>query len=410
MAACYPIHPEVFDRIYEDWATLERFQRTRGVLRLMAAVIHELWMSNDMGLMIMPGSIPMDAPNVRDELTRHLSEGWNALVDREVDGKNSVPYQKDQANPRFGKRLVSRRVARTIMLGSAPSVRQQNVRGIEAYRIRLGVVQPGENIADFNDALDTLQRSLAYLYTSPSGERFWYDTRPTLRKTVEDRATQVPLSEVEYEIEQRLGKLRKEHPFAGLHVCPNSSLDVPDEQAARLVILHPTDEYKVNFTDCKAFIAATDILNNRGTAPRNYRNMLAFVAPDQGEMEGLRQEVRRYLAWKSVSEESEALGLDASQMRETENNLTSCNHAVERKILNTYCWLLVPYIDRNEDIKKLNWDVVKVGGMEEGIVAKAAKKMIQSEALITIWAPALLRMELDNLLWRETDHISVKQL
>ena len=41
LVSCYPIHPEVFDRLYGDWATLERFQRTRGVLRLMAAVIHE---------------------------------------------------------------------------------------------------------------------------------------------------------------------------------------------------------------------------------------------------------------------------------------------------------------------------------------------------------------------------------
>lgn len=113
MVSCYPIHPEVFDRLYEDWATLERFQRTRGVLRLMAAVIHELWMGNDASTMIMPGSIPLDVPNVRDELTRHLSEGWNALVDREVDGKNSIPYQKDQANPRYGSRLASRRVARS---------------------------------------------------------------------------------------------------------------------------------------------------------------------------------------------------------------------------------------------------------------------------------------------------------
>ena len=41
--AAYPIHPELFDRLYEDWSTLERFQRTRGVLRLMSAVIHALW-------------------------------------------------------------------------------------------------------------------------------------------------------------------------------------------------------------------------------------------------------------------------------------------------------------------------------------------------------------------------------
>ena len=90
------------------------------------------------------------------------------------------------------------------MLGSAPTVRQQNVRGIEASRIRLGVVQPGEQIAVFNDALGSLQNSLAYLYTNPSGDRFWYDTRPTLRKTVEDRATQFSASEVEYEIERRM--------------------------------------------------------------------------------------------------------------------------------------------------------------------------------------------------------------
>lgn len=410
MIACYPIHPEVFDRLYEDWATLEKFQRTRGVLRLMAAVIHELWMSRDMGLMIMPGSIPLDAPSVRDELTRHLSEGWNALVDREVDGRNSTPFQKDQENPRFGKNLAARRVARTIMLGSAPTVRQQNVRGIEASRIRLGVVQPGENIANFNDALDTLQRSLAYLYTSPNGERFWYDTRPTLRKTVEDRATQISLAEVDYEIEQRLKELKKAPPFAALHVCPKSTLDVTDEQAARLVILPPSDTYTAKLPENQAFIAAMDILNNRGTSPRMYRNMLAFVAPDLNDMETLRQEVRYYLAWKRINEESELLGLDTSQIKETEINLKSCSNKVEKSIQNTYCWLLVPYIDRNEDIREIQWDVVKISGMDEGIVTRAAKKMMQNEALITEWAPALLKMELDHVLWRESNHLSVKQL
>jgi predicted AAA+ superfamily ATPase len=300
MLSCYPIHPEVFDRLYEDWATLERFQRTRGVLRLMAAVIHELWMGNDGSFMIMPGSIPLDVPNVRDELTRHLSEGWNALVDREVDGKNSIPYQKDQSNPRYGGKLAARRVARTVMLGSAPTVRDQNVRGIEASRIRLGVVQPGENIANFNDALNTLQTSLAYLYTNPSGDRFWYDTRPTLRKTVEDRATQIPAADVEYEIENRLRGLRKEQPFAGLHICPASSLDVPDDQAARLVILRPVDEYKASNQENSAMTAVKDILNNRGNTPRVYRNMLAFIAPDQDLIAQLKLTVRRYLAWKSI--------------------------------------------------------------------------------------------------------------
>ena len=38
LQAAYPIHPEIFDRLYSDWSTLPKFQRTRGVLRLMEAV------------------------------------------------------------------------------------------------------------------------------------------------------------------------------------------------------------------------------------------------------------------------------------------------------------------------------------------------------------------------------------
>ena len=410
MKSCYPIHPEVFDRLYEDWATLERFQRTRGVLRLMAAVIHELWMGSDAGLLIMPGSIPMDVPTVRDELTRHLSDGWNALVDREVDGRNSIPYQKDQANQRYGGKLASRRVARTVMLGSAPTSRDQNVRGIEASRIRLGVVQPGENISVFNDALNTLTTSLAYLYTNPSSDRFWYDTRPTLRKTVEDRATQIAASDVEYEIETRLRTVRREPPFGGIHICPSSSLDVPDDQTVRLVILRPADTYRASNPNNAAKTAVVDILNNRGTSPRIYRNMVAFVAPEQDLMLSLQQTVRRYLAWKSISNDSVDLNLDAAQNRETNNNLDRFNKAVDDQIKEAYCWLLIPYIDKATDLKTIVWDTIRISGGNESIIGRAANKMKQNEQIITRWAPALLKMELDNVLWASSDHIQIKML
>lgn len=410
MISCYPIHPEVFDRLYEDWATLERFQRTRGVLRLMAAVIHELWMGSDAGLMIMPGSLPMDISTVKDELTRHLPEGWNALVDHEVDGRNSTPYQKDQNNQRYGSKLASRRVARTIMLGSAPTSRSQNVRGIEASRIRLGVVQPGENISIFNDALNTLTTSLAYLYTNPSNDRFWYDTRPTLRKTVEDRATQIAASDVEFEIEGRLRRLKKEPPFAGVHVCPSSSLDVPDDQTTRLVVLCPTDGYRASNSSCSAMTAVQDILNNRGTAPRIYRNMLGFIAPDQEQILQLQQQVRRYLAWKSVKEDSEDLNLDAAQNRETDNNLKRSDKTVDDQLREAYCWLLVPYIDKSVNLKVMGWEPVRISGGSETIIGRAANKMLQNEQVIPRWAPALLKMELDNLLWADADHIQIKTL
>ncbi len=410
LVSCYPIHPEVFDRLYQDWSTLERFQRTRGVLRLMAAVIHELWMGNDGSLLIMPGSIPMNVPSVRDELTRHLSENWNSIVDREVDGRNSIPYLKDQPGTHYSRHMGARRVSRTIMLGSAPTGREQTVRGIETSRIRLGVVQPGESIPIFNDAINALRNELSYLYSNPSGDRYWYDNRPTLRKTAEDRATQVSEPDVEYEIEQRLHKFRKEHPFSGVHICPASSLDVPDEQSTRLVILRPEDQFKANVENNPALLSINDILNNRGNSPRIFRNMLAFVAPDQDLMVSLKQEVRRFLAWRSIKEDSEDLNLDAAQNRETENSLRRSDDTVNSRIKETYCWLLIPMIDRSIDMKTIEWDINRISGGNETIVQKAAKAMLKNEAVIDRWAPILLKMELDNLLWRDQDHISVKAL
>lgn len=410
MRSCYPIHPEIFDRLYEDWATIERFQKTRGVLRLMAAVVHNLWMHQDGGLLIMPGSLSLDVSNIRDELTRHVGENWNAIVDHEVDGKASIPYQKDQEITRFGKLMAARRVARTIMLGSAPSTRSDSIRGLETSRIRLGAVQPGENIATFNDALNTLQSSLSYLYSNPSNDRFWFDTRPTLRKTVEDRASQRSEEEVEMEIERRMKGIRKERPFGRVHICPESSMDVSDEQDVGLVILKYRQTYKSNTPKDIAIQAAENILNTRGTTPRNYRNMLAFIAPDQNMMSALREEVKRFLAWKSIKEDSVDLNLDAAQNRETENNLNRSNQTVEARILETYCHLLVPYIDREVNLKEIIWDEISIRGGTDSIVAKAARKMQQNEQLITQWAPALLNMQMENLLWQDRNGINVGEL
>src|SRR5690606_18792231 len=113
MTASYPIHPELFDRLYEDWSTLERFQRTRGMLRLMATVISELWQRGDRSLMIMPGTIPMDSEVVVSELTKYLDDRWEPIIRTDVDGPNSLPLRIDQQRPNLGRYSATRRVART---------------------------------------------------------------------------------------------------------------------------------------------------------------------------------------------------------------------------------------------------------------------------------------------------------
>jgi hypothetical protein len=139
----YPIHPEVFDRLYEDWSTLDKFQRTRGVLQYMAIVIHRLWNSDNGDALIMPGSLPLEDANVLNKSIHYLPQGWQPVIEREIDGRQSEPSSIDGHETRFGSVQAARRAARTIFLGSAPAATAQTVRGIRSERVMLGSVQPG---------------------------------------------------------------------------------------------------------------------------------------------------------------------------------------------------------------------------------------------------------------------------
>ena len=412
LKACYPIHPEVFERLYNDWATLERFQRTRGVLRLMAAVIHDLWSRNDASLLILPGSVGLDAPAVRDELTRYLPEGWTPVLEGDVDGRNSGPFRIDAESPRFGQTVAARRVARAIFLGSAPHVVQQRVRGVEDVRIRLGAVQPGEQVAVFNDALSQLSDRLTYLYRQD--RRYWYDTRPNLRRTVSERAQQLAEDEVEREIERRLREATRRGDrggFRGVHPCPAASSDVPDEAAVRLVLLAPGAAHADGDTGSAALTAARDLLADRGSSPRRRQNMLAFLAPDREAMEGLAQEARRFLAWKSVVRDREALNLDTHQRREAAEGEKASDGTVRLRLNEAWRWLLVPVQHVLPDgVGGLVWEAMPLAGGADALAVRAWERMRSSEHVIPEWSPALLAMEMERWFWRGRPHVPVKQV
>ena len=401
----YPIHPELFDRLYEDWSPLDNFQKTRGVLRLMAAVIHHLWVNEDRAALILPSSIPLDSPLVREELLRYLPENWNAVVDKDVDGVRSEPRAIDASLPRFGESSAARRVARTIFIGSAPHGSGQTTRGLEDVRIRLGVAQPDESVSVFNDATRHLSDRLTHLYTR--AQRYWYDTHPNLRRTMEDRAAKLEIEVVEMEIVRRLRQqTQRRGDFKAVHPSPMST-DVPDESTARLVILPPTTGHQARTQNSAALGTASEILDKRGDIPRTYRNMLIFVAPDTREWDSLERETRRYLAWDSIVQEVEALNLDANQRREAVRGKEQSNDTVGIRLNEAYSWLLVP---TQEGTDPIVWEETRIPGSQETAVAKAAGKVRDDAQLITQWSPILLKMELDNWLWKDKDHISLKRV
>ncbi len=405
----YPIHPEFFDRLYSDWSTLDKFQRTRGVLRLMAKVIHSLWEREDKSLLIMPSHVPMDDAQVQSELTRYLDDNWVPIIEKDVDGPNSLPLDIDRQNSNLGRYSACRRVTRTIYLGSAPTIRAAN-RGLEDKRIKLGCVQPGETVATFGDALRRLTDRATYLYID--GNRYWISNQPNVTRTAQDRANLLfeERYKVTEEIVRRLKADQQRGEFGAIHIAPESTADIPDDPhlGVRLVVLGPGQPHSKSAEDSPARRLVAEILNQRGGSPRYYKNTLVFVAPDKSNLENLEKNVAGYLAWNSIVADKETLNLDVSQNKQAITKRDQADKEVSTILNQTYKWLLVP--EQPDPQKGIHWTDTNAQG-DDSPIDRASRKLVHEEQLITHYSGDNLRREaLDKYLWRSTNHIDLKRL
>lgn len=389
----YPIHPEIFDRLYEDWSTLEKFQRTRGVLQYMAIVIHRLWNSDNRDALIMPGSLPLEDSNVRNKSIHYLPQGWEPVIEREVDGPRSAPYDIDGHHTLFGGVQAARRTTRTIFLGSAPSSREQMIRGIQAERVLLGAVQPGQAVGVFEDVLKRLRDRLHYLYSEQ--DRFWLDTKPNLRREMESRKQNVSerdelLPLLKTRVSQVFGR---SHQFGGIHVF-TPSVDVPDDfgSGPRLVVL-PSNAAYSRAENNQAFAAAEDILRNRGDQPRQKQNRLIFLAADFDVVSRLKEQGRIFLAWQSIVSdiESGTLNQDLSHLNQAKRNRDGAEQSLTQLVRETYKWLIAPAEEFVKGKPTLNWEVVSVSPAAPNLVQAIEEKLREEEWLIYEWSPIHLR-------------------
>jgi hypothetical protein len=376
------------------------------VLRLMAAVIHSLWEKGDRNPLILPSTIPIDDVRVQSELTRYLSDNWAPIIERDVDGAGSLPAKIDAEQPNLGRMSATRRVARTIYLGSAPTGAAAH-RGLEDRRVKLGCVMPGEAPAVFGDALRRLAGAATYLYQD--GPRFWYSTQATVTKVAEDRAEQLKRDsdKVAQELDKRLrSDLRKTGDFARIHPLPRSGADVSDDRDARLVVL-PAEHPYSREADNAAEAAAKAILESRGNAPRIYRNALVYLAADKVRLQDLDEALRKFLAWESIVLENDALNLYPHQVRQAETQKQAADGAVSARLPETYQWLLVP--EQVNPQATVTWKAIRLAG-GDALAVRASKKLRNDDLLTTSLGATILRKHLDEVpLWRG-NHVEVRQV
>lgn len=349
----------------------------------------------------MPGSLPLYDAQTRNELVYYLPQGWDPVVEGDIDGDRSEALDIETQEVRFGSVQACRRLARTIFLGGAPTTADQTVRGIDAERVLLGVLQPGQQASVYKDALRRLSDHLHYLNTA--NNRFWFDVRPNFRREMEDRKRRFTSKEhLVPEIQTRLRAMLYATTFAGIHVFSPSN-DVPDDWKMHLVVLAPTTPFNRS-PKPPSNDAALAILNQRGDQPRLKRNRLLFLAADAETTARLDDMVCSFKAWESiVTVISEGhLNLDQLQARQATKNKEGASEAVNRTIREAYKWLLAPTEEvEGKTVLPMRWEHFALNTGSPHFTKEIERVMTEHELLIERWSPIHLDKLLRAWFWKD---------
>ncbi len=402
MRECYPIHPEVFDRLYEDWSSSPNFQRTRGVLRLMAHAISVLYRGNDSSPMILPGDLPFRDSALANEFARVLPGRWNAVF-TEADGADGRADRLDASHGRFAEvGGAARRVARAVLLGSATG---GAVRGLALPGINLGVTRPNDGVSAYREALEAMRGELHYFYGDGAGP-YWFHAEENLNKVAADREGELGAAEITAHVLERVRAAVGRR--GDVVVCPEDSAAVPDEAAARLVVLHPDHALPSRAQERDAAAeTAREMLARRGDAPRVHRNALLFLAARNDELRQLRASARSWLAWRSIIEgERRITGLEGERRRQARENVQRASDEFDDAIARAWRLALAP---RQPNPRQASYELHELAtevGLDGNVVEAAFRRLLEAEELAERVSPDHLANLLAEWVWRkdQPDH------
>ena len=406
MKSCYPIHPEVFDRLYEDWSAYVGFQRTRGVLKMMAACIHRLQKSDDP--LIMPGDIPLDDPNIRGTFEPLLEKHWDPVFS-EINGETEQIPSIDALKRYQNVGGAAQRIARTVFLGSASANKRP---GIDLRRIHLGTVKPGDGIAAYGEALGRMKEELYFLYAEAGMHYFFVD--PNLVKVARDRVANLDDAQIDALIVKKLNAAASGQNAA---VARPGEITEDTLDGTLLVILSPEHALPSRSGETnEAEKAALNILDYCGKdKPRIHKNMIVFLAAKTDSIRALRRDAAQTIAWESIVRGNAAApkveNLEGSRLKDAKARLQEHAKNVDKNLVSAYQHVLSPRQPEPRE-PKYELDIFKVEA-KQNIVEDAFQKLVEQDALADEISVSAFTRVSDEYIWgkeQNPDHINIEKL
>lgn len=268
----YPFHPELIDVLFERWSTFPTFQRTRGVLRLLAEVVADLYRREHPAPLIQPAHLNLANPSIRREFIKHIGNEYEGVIAMDIADGNAKAQRIDrEMGSEYARFGVASGLTTAIFFYSFSGGEK---RGIGVQRLRLAFLREGIPPAIVGDALRRLEDELWYLHTK--GGLYYFLSQPNLNRIILDKEEGVGEDEVLDEVRDRLRRMAGTEMRVVLF--PQTPADIPDNRELKLAIL--SGEQARSSSDTVKFVE--ELLNRGGPAFRVYRNTLLVLVPDGG--------------------------------------------------------------------------------------------------------------------------------
>lgn len=336
----YPFHPELIDVFRSRWASHHDFQRTRGVLRLLAAIVSDLWKRQQSlpggNAMIHPGVVNfanLDA--LSGQLKKLYGNGYDSVISADVAGSSSNSFKIDSNKKEYGDWYLTQSIASVILMNSFGS--EGTNKGISVPELKLNLLVPhGFNHNSINGALDELESNAYYLYYAQSsslGKRYWFHTKPNINILINQAKSDIKSEDISAEILNRLHqKSRNVHAF---NVLVNPAEDIPEQQKPTLLILSPNHLANPNGINGKTLTLIEKIATKKGNSERIYRNTFLFLGCSELGIGKLQSDVREYLACQKIRNEYHSQ-LEQEQKADLQKRIEDASKSTESSMVAAY--------------------------------------------------------------------------
>ncbi len=281
----YPFHPRLLDTAKDRLGALAEFQRSRGVLRLFARIVRDLWERQEDVDLITAGEVDFSSARIKSDLLQRLNkEQFDAAVSADV-----VTHASELD---AGRRGLHTRVASALMIESLPATSNA---GLTPDDLTLAVLRPEDAGQEPVEALDRLVGTCWHTYPMDGGAGYQFRVEPNVRKQIEERRNRVPLADAESRVRT---EAQQYFHGAGFRVrnWPEHANDVPDVAQFQLVLCASLDL-------AKSVASHADDRDPAALIKRRFINAVVAVAPTEESHRGAVYRAQSVIAAEELERE-----------------------------------------------------------------------------------------------------------